>query len=130
MKKKIFALMLALLGATSLSAATMKEIMADLGKDANRLQSAILVDDYTAAAKAAEAIVEHPKPPLEFRKALIKSLGAEAADFKTWDHMTHHGAEKAKEAADSADRKGLQEAYQDMLKGCFGCHHNFRDRLK
>ena len=61
------------------------QIMQQLGRDLNQISDGMLSEDYAAIAKAAQAIAEHPQPPVAERTKIIGGLGADAGRFRQGD---------------------------------------------
>ncbi len=134
MKNRLLLLLLLFLcwgsTASAMEISGFKNLMRQLQQDFSTLQAALLSGDLNQAAQAADAIAHHQPPPLEERKWIMTRLGKQALKFKEWDQQVHQATKRLAEAAQAKDRKKAQELYQQALQGCFGCHHQFRKRLR
>lgn len=132
MKPSVIAIAV-LLGATSggaQAAASLQDIMRDMGAELGRLAQALSADDLDRAAEAARAIAEHPRPPLAERMRILGRLGNDAAAFRAGDHEVHEAALAVRAAADAADRDALRSGFHRLMNGCLDCHTRFRARLR
>lgn len=109
---------------------SLKDIMQQLESSWLELNSALLREDLTAAAVAAVAIADHPKPDAAERLRVLTLVGERAAEFRSWDSAVHDAASELARAASENDSKAAQSAYHKVLDGCLGCHRAFRDKFR
>ncbi|MDT8376115.1 MAG: hypothetical protein RQ867_05160 [Mariprofundaceae bacterium] len=108
---------------------SLKQIMQQLGTDYSRLNHAILLEDFDAAAEAADAIAVHGKPSMGQRMKIMASLGTDMAAFKKADGAVHDLAVRVKEAAGTADMPLLIQHQSQLLSACMACHTTYRSRV-
>lgn len=106
------------------------QIMRQLGHELNQLSDGLWRDDYAAIATAAQAIADHPQPPVAERTRIITGLGADAGRFRQGDQAVHDAALAVKEAAERQDAEQLLPHYLDLVTGCRRCHTAFRARVR
>lgn len=106
------------------------DIMRQLEADTLRLTSALIVQDWPAAATSATAIAEHPKVPMGERARILSAIGTRAADFRKLDGDVHDAATALAEAAAQGEPARARAAYGEMLDGCISCHQQFRSRVQ
>lgn len=110
--------------------ASLKDIMQQLENSWLELNSALLREDLTAAAVAAIAIADHPKPDASERLRVLTLVGDRAAEFRSWDNVVHNAASELAHAAGENDSTTAQSAYHKVLDGCLGCHRAFRPKFR
>ena len=133
MKRKITLLIFALGLATSIQAVPtpgLKKIMMQLGSDTQQIQTSLLQGSLKGVASWAMAVADHPQVSTVEKKSIMKTLGKDIKIFKKWDVDVHQTAKKLSQAATQGDLIAAQTQYQQMLKACFACHDQFRDRLR
>lgn len=108
----------------------LKDIMQQLEGSWLKLNSALLREDLTAAAVAAVAIADHPKPDASERLRVLALVGDRAAEFRNWDSVVHDAASELARAARENDNKAVQRAYHKAFDGCLGCHRAFRHKFR
>lgn len=108
---------------------SLKQIMQQLGQDYSRLNQAILVENFDAAANFAHAIAYHEKPSLGQRMKILRELGSEMPEFKSADDKVHELAIKIEEAAKAKDVPLLIQHQSQMLSACMGCHTSYRSKI-
>jgi hypothetical protein len=67
--------------------------------ESKMITEGITLENYLMIEKAASRIAKQPKPAMSQRKKLIKSLGNEISQFKSYDGIVHGGAVKIEQAA-------------------------------
>ncbi len=110
-------------------AGSLKAIMQQLGIDFLALESAILVEDFAMAEKAAHAIAYHDTPSLGTKMKLLASLRTDMSKFKAADDRVHKLALEIKEAAKTQDMTALIAKQSQMLGACMSCHVLFRSKI-
>ena len=111
-------------------APSLLQIMQQLGRDLNRISDGMWSEDYAAMAAAAQAIADHPQPPVEERTRIIEGLGADAGSFRQGDQDVHDAALAVKAAAEQKDNEQVLQRYIELVQGCMGCHTRFRERVR
>ena len=120
----------ATVGAAQQAAETdLKTIMQGLRDSTVAIVDAMLVDDLSAVAEAAEQISEHPRIPPDQVTLVAAELGPEMAAFKQFDTVVHDLSVTLGAAAEDADRVRMQKTFEEMIAGCFGCHAAYRQRV-
>ena len=108
---------------------SLKVIMQQLNVDYAALNIAIFMEDYVAAADAAQNIAYHDTVPMATKKKLKASLGKEMKMFKQADMKVHHLALDIEKAAQAKDMKTMIAKQSQMLSACMACHTSFRSRV-
>ena len=108
---------------------SLKAIMQQLGIDFSALESAILVQDFDAAEKAAHAMAFHDTPSLGTKMRLMASLRTDMPKFKEADDKVHNLALELEAAAKAKDVKTLIAKQSQMLSACMACHTSYRSRI-
>ena len=108
---------------------SLKAIMQQLGIDFSALESAILVQDFDAAEKAAHAIAFHDTPSFGTKMKLMASLRTDMPKFKEADDKVHNLALELEAAAKAKDVKTLIAKQSQMLSACMACHTSYRSRI-
>lgn len=140
-KKYLLATSFAILSITNISMAhntqinpsntesSLKEVMQGLLKDTQMLTAAMLNEDFTLIAVQANKIAKHPKPSMAIRMKIMKSLGADMAEFKANDVIVHQAAVDIMTHAQQKNIKGVSESFKQMIGGCLSCHTAFKSRV-
>lgn len=110
--------------------ASLRQVMQGLGQEMCRLNGAILKEDFTQAAVSAQAIAEHPRPPLGERLRIMAELGSDMPRFKRGDDAVHDSAMALKAAAERKEPAAVLEHYLHLMAGCVECHNSFRARVR
>lgn len=105
----------------------MGAIMQDLSRQMVRISEGIWHEDYPRVAQAAEAIVEHPLPPLMERLELLARMGTKASRFMQADEALQAAALALKEAAGQQDMEKVMQHYQVVQQRCVSCHSWYRN---
>ncbi|MBN4060786.1 cytochrome c [bacterium AH-315-I20] len=108
---------------------SLKAIMQQLGIDFSALESAILVEDFAAAEKAAHAMAFHDTPSFGTKMKLMASLRTDMPKFKEADDKVHNLALELEAAAKAKDVKTLIAKQSQMLSACMACHTSYRSRI-
>ncbi len=108
---------------------SLKAIMQQLGIDYVALESAILLQDFDAAAKAAHAIAFHDTPSFGTKMKLMANLRSDMPKFKEADDKVHTLAVETEAAAKAKDMKALIAKQSQMLGACMACHTSYRSRV-
>jgi cytochrome c556 len=111
------------------STVTFKKVMQGLLLETKKITQGIVLENFELIEKAAGGIVKHPKPAMSQRKKLMKALGSEIANFKTFDHVVHGGAVKIAKAAKDKNMVAVIDEYQKLITGCQSCHSIYKARL-
>jgi mono/diheme cytochrome c family protein len=112
------------------SAADLKIIMRQLGRDMDALNAALWVRDFGALAIAATAIAEHPHVSPQEKARVQAALGADFAAFGAADRRVHDAAMRTAGAAANEDTARVLSELGSLQVGCVACHDAFRDRLR
>lgn len=105
----------------------LRQIMTDLGRDAQAITDGLSRGEYGLVEKAALRIADHPRPPLSERARLVAFVGADAPRFKKFDGETHDAATDVARAARKGDGQGAIGAFQRLQSTCLACHQVFRE---
>ncbi len=113
----------------------LERTMKGLGSHAAQLQMALVFGDLegikVAATKITRAkINDHPNVPSAERSQIQKLLGKDIDSFKFWENQVLNSAKGVKDAARNNDEKRAQAFQLKMLEGCYGCHNNFRAKIR
>lgn len=106
------------------------EVMRQLGEAYSQFAQALLSDDFVGMAKAAQAIAEHPRPPVQERRKMMALLGEGVADFKALDANVHKAAAALVQATGSREMSTILARYQELTEGCVACHQRFRGQVR
>ena len=125
------ALFLASLVAMPLPAAAqgLKEIMRQLETDYNRLNQAILLEEYADIEAAARRIAEHPTPSLSERLAILARVGSDSGRFKQFDAEMAEAATRLAQAAADRNVDRILNAQARLMQVCMQCHVPFRKKI-
>ncbi len=85
------------------SAADLKTIMRQLGRDMDALNAALWARDFAALATAATAIAEHPHVSPQEKARVQAALGADFPAFGAADRRVHDAATRTAGAAANED---------------------------
>lgn len=105
-------------------------IMQGLGGEMVRLTYALMTDDTTSVADAAESIAAHAPIASSEIERIHAVLGAEMAEFEEVDGFVHHAAAQLRDAARSGDLQEVVRRLGEVQSGCISCHTQFRERLR
>ncbi len=108
---------------------SLKPIMVTLGQQMAGMQAGLWVEDFTAVAKAAEGIADHPHVGPDEVARIKGVLGPEMVDFVGADKVVHDAAVRLGEAAAAKDLDATLEELAATQSGCVSCHTQFRARL-
>lgn len=111
-------------------AGTLKAVMQQLGRDYAALDQAVLMEDFDAAANAAQHIANHDKPSLGQKVKIMAGLRSEMSAFKQADGKVHSLAVEIKQAAEAKDMPLLIQRQSGMLSACMACHTVYRNKIK
>jgi cytochrome c556 len=112
------------------SAADLKTIMRQLGRDMDALNAALWARDFGALGTAATAIAEHPHVSPQEKARVQAALGAVFAAFGAADRRVHDAAMRTAGAAANQDTDQVLSELGSLQVGCVACHDAFRDRLR
>ncbi|MBW2233214.1 MAG: c-type cytochrome [Deltaproteobacteria bacterium] len=112
------------------SAADLKIIMRQLGRDMDALNAALWARDFGALGTAATAIADHPHVSPQEKARVQAALGADFAAFGAADRRVHDAAMRTAGAAADEDSDQVLSALGSLQAGCVACHDAFRDRLR
>lgn len=107
----------------------LRQIMSDLGQDAQAITDGLSREDYDLVANAAQRIANHPRPPLMERGRLLAYLGVEMPRMKGFDDQTHAAANAVAQAARERDGQAVIVAFGRLQTACLSCHQTFRQRI-
>lgn len=110
-------------------AATLKEVMQQLGQSYTTLNHAILIGDFDQAMVSAKAISDHEKLSMGQRMKIMATLGTDMVDFKNTDQKVHQLALDIEQAAIAKDMPLLIKRQSQMLSACMACHTTYRSRV-
>jgi len=110
-------------------AATLKEVMQQLGQSYATLNHAILIGDFDQAIVSAKAISDHEKPSMGQRMKIMATLGTDMVDFKNTDQKVHQLALDIEQAATAKDMPLLIKRQSQMLSACMACHTTYRSTV-
>lgn len=109
---------------------TLREIMAQLEADLNRMTSAMMREGFETIAESAEAIGDHPEPGGREQARILGRLGADAPDFRAYDEAVHESAFKAVDAAEDRDLMEVYRYHRRIVESCLACHAEFKGRVR
>jgi cytochrome c556 len=104
----------------------MNRMMQGLSENMARINEGIWREDFEAIAGAAEAIAEHPLPPLLQRLELLAQLGTDSSRFMKADKEMQGAALALKEAAGGRQVAEVVSRYQLLQQHCVECHSWYR----
>lgn len=105
-------------------------IMAGLEEDMAGLERGLWRQDFDSIAARAAAIADHPTVPASEARAIAGVLGPEMAAFKRWDTGVHDLAVEIRDLARSGRLEEVLAARAELVRGCVGCHTQFRERIR
>jgi len=111
-------------------AGTLKAVMQQLGRDYAALGQAVLMEDFDAAANAAQHIAKHDQPSLGQKVKIMAGLRSEMSAFKQADGKVHSLAVDIKQAAEANDMPMLIQRQSAMLSACMACHTGYLNKIK
>ncbi|MBW1885021.1 MAG: cytochrome c [Deltaproteobacteria bacterium] len=112
------------------SAADLKSIMRQLGRDMDALNAALWARDFGALATAATAIAKHPHVSPQEKARVQSVLGADFSVFGAADRRVHDAAMRTAGAAAKQDSDQVLSELGSLQAGCVACHDAFQDRLR
>ena len=104
----------------------LRKIMSDLGQEMQAVTDGLAREEYANVEQAAQAIAEHPQPPLSEKVRIIGFVGTRMAQFKAYDQQTHDHASAIIEAARQQNAPAAIDAFRALQLSCHGCHQDFR----
>lgn len=122
----------ALLPLASLAAEplAMRGIMKDLGKNMQAVVDGLSREDYATVEKAALAIADHPKSPVDEKMRVMAYVGTNAPRFKALDGETHEHATALAKASKAGNGEDAIAAFHKLQSSCLACHQTFRKPFK
>ena len=108
---------------------TLKDVMQGLNTNMQDATYGIIMEDYDLIEKSAQAIADHPTPDPAILKKIVAHLGAEMPKFKGFDIQVHDTALEMKKAAMAQDKDALLSHHNQIMRGCVGCHQNYRESV-
>jgi hypothetical protein len=108
---------------------TLKAIMQGLRESLIVISDGLLKDNFDQIARGAAEIANHPKIPAEQVQLVAQELGPEMATFKQLDLNVHNLSLEIVAAAKAQDRDAALASYQQLIEGCFECHHAYEERI-
>ena len=135
----VWAAVLALTGAGTTGAALadeggaphdFHEIMEDLGDHMVRITEGITHEDWIRVAEHAEAIADHPRPPMTERTRIMAFAGTDVARFKEYDAEVHEAASALADKAAGGDGSAIIASFGRLQNGCLDCHATFRQAYR
>ena len=115
--------------ASSAKPLALRNIMKDLGKNAQAITEGVSHEDWPQVEKAALLIADHPQPPLSEKMRIMSFAGTRIGKFKSYDGETHDAAKTVAKAAQTGDGEGVILAFQKLQTACHSCHQAFREPL-
>jgi len=108
---------------------TLKAVMQQLGNDYNTLNQAVFLEDFDAAAKAANNIANHGKPSMFQKMKIMAGLRTDMPKFKKADAKVHNLALDIEKSAKAKNMAQLIQKQSAMLSACMSCHTSYRSRV-
>ncbi|MFA7523341.1 MAG: cytochrome c [Halothiobacillaceae bacterium] len=106
------------------------EIMNALGEDMVEITRGITSEDWMQVAEHAEAIANHPRPPMSERARILAFAGSDMATFRQFDQETHQAAEALADEAAGGDGEAIIAGFSRLQNGCLSCHAQFRSAYR
>lgn len=106
------------------------EIMEDLGDHMVGITEGITHEDWIRVAEHAEAVANHPRPPMTERVRIMAFAGTEVAQFKKYDNEVHEAASSLADEAAGGDGSAIIAAFGRLQNGCLDCHATFRSAYR
>ena len=103
-----------------------KNIMVDLGDHMVGITEGITHEDWIRVAEHAEAVANHPRPPMTERVRIMAFAGTDVAQFKKYDTEVHEAASSLADEAAGGDGSAIIAAFGRLQNGCLDCHTAFR----
>jgi cytochrome c556 len=107
----------------------LRNIMKELGKNAQAITDGISREDWPLVEKSALLIADHPQPPFAEKLRVMSFAGTNIGKFKSHDGETHDAAKAVARAAQGGDGDGVILAFQKLQAACHNCHREFRKPL-
>lgn len=108
----------------------LQKVMKQLGHDMQEVTGAISKEEWARVAQLAPKIASHPQPSMSEKMRILKWLGKDAGEFRSFDGQAHEAATSMGNAAKRGDGKAVIDAFADVQKSCLGCHQGFRKSFK
>lgn len=102
------------------------EIMEDLGEHMVGITEGITHEDWIRVADHAQAIADHPRPPMTERVRIMAFAGTDVAKFKEFDSEVHDAAARLADEAAGGDGSAIIASFGRLQNGCLDCHAAFR----
>ena len=102
------------------------EIMEDLGEHMVGITEGITHEDWIRVADHAQAIADHPRPPMTERVRIMAFAGTDVAKFKEFDNEVHDAAARLADEAAGGDGSAIIASFGRLQNGCLDCHAAFR----
>lgn len=112
--------------ANSIEPLALRGIMAELGKNMQRITGAIAREDWSQVEQAALLIADHPTPPLMEKVRILAYVGTDINQFKTKDNATHDAAMVLSKVAQEKEGYKIIKQFAELQKTCLTCHQAFR----
>ena len=106
------------------------EMMEELGEHTQRIVQAINHEDWAWVASEAQAIADHPRPPVEERQRLRAFTGDRHAKFAEPDEAVHRIAAEMADLARAKDGREVINAFARLQTSCLDCHATFREDFR
>ena len=87
-------------------------------------------EDWIRVAEHAEAIANHPRPPMTERVRIMAFAGTEVAQFKKYDTEVHEAASSLADEAADGDGSAIIASFGRLQNGCLDCHATFRSAYR
>ena len=101
-------------------------IMNDMGRNMRMIVDGLSREDYAVAEKAAQAIADHPQPPIGEKMRILGFVGGNTPRFKALDGETHANAMAVVSATKSGKGEDAIAAFHRLQSSCLACHQAFR----
>ncbi|MDG4868591.1 cytochrome c [Guyparkeria sp. 1SP6A2] len=102
------------------------EIMEELGEHMVGITEGITHEDWIRVAEHAQAIADHPRPPMTERVRIMAFAGTDVAKFKEFDGEVHDAAARLADEAAGGDGSAIIASFGRLQNGCLDCHAAFR----
>ncbi len=102
------------------------EIMEELGEHMVGITEGITHEDWIRVADHAQAIADHPRPPMTERVRIMVFAGTDVAKFKEFDNEVHDAAARLADEAAGGDGSAIIASFGRLQNGCLDCHAAFR----
>lgn len=105
------------------------EIMRGLERDLSTATQALVREDWESVRAAAEAIADHPDPPMSERRRIMAratSRDIPVAEVRATDQEVHKAARELADAARRGDMDDALRHHAEVIRGCVACHDMMR----